>query len=182
MPLFRMRAGSQDQIGPLYWATVEQARQAVFYTGFAVPDSLDGRFEMIALHVALIIERFGQDDAEESAQELFDYMFRDMDRSLREMGASDLGVGKRVKNLAGAFYGRLAAYREALSAEDGDATLIAALRRDVFGTAGEGQGDAEALAGYVRAAWETLAKTASGTILAGSFRWPNPAEQLGDAA
>ena len=96
------------------------ARHPVAYAEWGVPDTLDGRFDMITLHTFLVLDRLkGEDRA--FRQELVDEFFRDMDRSLREMGVGDLSVGKKVRKMAEVFYGRLAAYDKALAGPDGGA-------------------------------------------------------------
>ncbi len=119
----------------LYATVVAQARQPGFYAVHGVPDTVDGRFEMIALHMFLVLRRLKAASEGEMAQQLFDTMFRDMDRSLREMGAGDLGVGHRVRAMAEGLYGRMAAYEAGLHGDD--EILAAALRRNVFGTVPE---------------------------------------------
>src|SRR5450432_4115159 len=116
----------------LYDAIVSQARQPDFYAAGGVPDSIDGRFEMIVLHAYLVLRRLrgAGEVAEPLAQALVDRLFADMDASLREMGAGDLGVGKRVKRMATAFYGRVAAYE----AGDKRGDMAEALARNLFGT------------------------------------------------
>lgn len=118
----------------LYDQVVEQARSPSFYVDGGVPDTVDGRFEMVVLHAYLVIGRLmaGEDAAQRIAQYLFDTMITDMDRSLREMGIGDLSVGRKVKAMAEAYYGRSRAYDSALAASDAD--LSSALRRNVFGT------------------------------------------------
>src|SRR5262245_48094906 len=108
--LFRRPAPVADPY-PLYAAAIAQARQPVFYAGLRVPDTVDGRFELVALHVFLILQRLkSEPEATPFAQALFDTMFADMDRNLREMGVGDLSVGKKVKAMAQGLYGRIAAY------------------------------------------------------------------------
>lgn len=140
---------------PLYEAIVAQARTPDLYRDFAVPDNLDGRFESIVLHLVLVLRRLKRDfpEGRDLATALQEVFFTDMDRSLREMGAGDLGVGKRVKRMAEGYFGRLQSYDAALDrlAVDGRAGLVAVLRRNVYGTLPEGAGEAEALAGYVLA-------------------------------
>jgi len=116
----------------LYAAAVGRARAPVFYTDLAVPDTVDGRFDMISIHVFLLLRRLkgGGADAAQVSQALYDVMFDDMDRALREMGAGDLGVGRRVRTMAQAFSGRLAAYDSGLDGDD--ETLRDALARNVF--------------------------------------------------
>ena len=140
-----------------------QARQPGLYSHFQVPDTVDGRFEMVALHAFLVLHRLkdAPPPAAELAQAIFDAMFADMDLSLREMGAGDLGVGRRVKAMAQGFYGRTAAYEAALARPE-DASLIEALRRNVYGTLHglEAPSDAavEALGRYARASVAELAR------------------------
>jgi cytochrome b pre-mRNA-processing protein 3 len=118
----------------LYRRLLEQARRPEFYARLGVPDSVDGRFEMIVLHMALVIRRLGGDS--ETSQALFDLMFADMDLNLREMGVSDIGLARHVKRMAKGFFGRAKAYEEGLASED-DAGLNAALRRNLYGTCAE---------------------------------------------
>ena len=140
---------------PLYEAIVLQARQPALYRDIGIPDTLDGRFEAIVLHLVLVLRRLKRDFPEglDLAAALQETFFDDMDRSLREMGAGDLGVGKRVKRMAEGFMGRLASYEAALDrvAVDGEAGLAAVLRRNVFGTLADGQADLAGLTAYTLA-------------------------------
>ncbi len=124
----------QEAAHELYGRIVAQARQPGFYQGGGVPDSIDGRFDLIVLHVFLVLNRLKREESRASglSQALFDLLFLDMDRSLREMGVGDIGVGKRVKAMVQAFYGRMSAYDTALAADD--AALQEALKRNLFGT------------------------------------------------
>lgn len=117
-----------------YVSIVERAREPEFFLRLDVPDTLDGRFEMIAVHMFLVLNRLKADHETTSdfAQALFDAMFADLDRSLREMGATDIGVGKRVKEMAKSFYGRIKAYEDGLSGDD--QVFADALRRNLYGT------------------------------------------------
>jgi cytochrome b pre-mRNA-processing protein 3 len=155
--------GSQprsEQAWRLYEIIVGKARDPGLYRDFGVPDSLDGRFEAIVLHLVLVLRRLKRDFPEgvELTGALQEVFFTDMDRSLREMGAGDLGVGKRVKRMAEAFMGRLRAYDAALEAlpTTGRDGLQAALRRNLLGTLPAGQGDAEGLAAYILAQMAAL--------------------------
>jgi cytochrome b pre-mRNA-processing protein 3 len=117
----------------LYGQAVAAAREPGFYALLGVPDTLDGRFDIVGLHVFLLIRRLGALPAPGPAlaQAVFDAMFNDMDVNLREMGVGDLSVGKRVRAMWEAFHGRSAAYGGAL--ETGDAALLAtALERNVW--------------------------------------------------
>ena len=143
----------------LYGQIVAQARQPWLYSVAGVPDTLEGRFDMIVLHAFLVFDRLGEGDgrAKALAQDVFDAMFRDMDRSLREMGASDIGVGPKVRRMAEIFYGRSRAYSEALrqGGEAGRQALISALARNVF--AGPNETSAVELADYVLGQHRALA-------------------------
>ncbi len=161
----------------LYDEVVRQARSPSFYTHGGVPDTVDGRFEMVVLHAWLVIGRLtaGGDDARRIAQYLFDAMIVDMDRSLREMGVGDLGVGRKVKAMAEAYYGRSRAYDSALAT--GDADLSGALRRNVFRFAvppdGETEDAVDGMVRYVRATAQGLRAQPVETIARGRVRFPD---------
>jgi cytochrome b pre-mRNA-processing protein 3 len=122
------RAGSL-----LYAAAVAAAREPFLYTTLGVPDTLDGRFDVVALHTFLLVHRLH--DQADLAQAVFDAMFVDMDNNLREIGVGDLSVGKRLRAMWEAFHGRSKTYEAALGANDPEA-LAAALARNVWrGTA-----------------------------------------------
>ena len=139
----------------LYGAVVEQARKDVLFLDLGIPDSVDGRFESIVLHLVLVMRRMRRDfpEGEELAGRLQEAFFADMDRSLREMGAGDLGVGKRVQRMAEGFMGRLESYEAALDAlpSEGDGELRAALLRNVYGTLSSDSVDPSPLRAYVEA-------------------------------
>ncbi|MDE3017072.1 MAG: ubiquinol-cytochrome C chaperone [Pseudomonadota bacterium] len=135
----------QQQARRIYAQIVAAARQAVFYKDWQVPDTLDGRFDMLVLHLYLVLDACGKH--REFCRDLSEAFFSDMDRSLREMGVSDTGVGKRIKAMAQAFYGRQAAYAEAGSDEK---KLMEALRRNVWREKPAAGEAVAALAGYMR--------------------------------
>jgi cytochrome b pre-mRNA-processing protein 3 len=155
----------------LYGAIVAQARQPAFYTDFGVADSLDGRFDMVVLHVVLATRRLKGSAAGEQ-QALFDLFLSDMDRSLREMGVGDLTVPKRMKVMAAAFYGRLEAYGAALEARDGPA-LADAIARNLFPDAAADTAPA-ALAAYAQAAEDAFTATPLEAVLEGRLAFPDP--------
>ena len=166
-----------------YRRVVEQARQPVFFTHYGVPDTLDGRFELICLHAFLYLHRLKAErpQSRRVCQRFFDRMFADFDRSLRELGVGDLSVGKHVKRMAQGFYGRILAYEEGL-AED-DASLGAAIARNVFGTLAGSASDAAALADYIRASVRHLHRQAAADLLAGQILFEMPARpRAGDDA
>jgi cytochrome b pre-mRNA-processing protein 3 len=117
----------------LYAAAIDVARRPDLFAKFGVKDDVDGRFDALALVVSLVMRRLKDLDkpGRELSQNLFDSMFADMDLSLREMGAGDLGVSKRVRIMAEAFMGRLEAYTSAIDNQD-RAALAAALERNLL--------------------------------------------------
>ncbi len=131
---FSARQQQIDLVHELYGAIVAQARQPVFYQDLGVPDVLDGRFDLIVLHLSAATRRLAElgAEAKETEQGLMGLFFADMDRSLREMGVGDLSVGKKIRNMAEAYYGRSQAYGEALGTED-DRLLEEAIGRNVYG-------------------------------------------------
>ena len=178
MPLARLlrRHRARESAHALYGRIVAQARQPVFFAERGVPDTVDGRFELVALHAFLVFNRLRADHAAtaEFAQLVFDVMFTDFDRALREMGTGDLSVGKEVKRMAKAFYGRVAAYEGGLAA--GDDKLTEALRRNLYGTAAPSEQDLRAMAFYLRGAAERLARQGTDGLLAGEVEFgPAPA-------
>jgi cytochrome b pre-mRNA-processing protein 3 len=158
---------------------VAQARAPAFYQAYAVPDTVNGRLEMVMLHAVLVLLRLEGEAAPLRAlgQELFDRFCRDMDDSMREMGVGDLAVPRRMRRIGSAFYGRLAAYRAALAAP-GDGPLAAALERNVFGGPAAGEA-AFRLATYMRAAARRLA--AQDGFARGEFAFPDPEQALARA-
>ena len=156
----------------LYAGVVAQARSPFLFREMQVPDTVDGRFEMVSLHAFLVLRRLKSESeaTADLAQALFDAMFDDMDLTLREMGAGDMGVGKRVKAMVQAFYGRVAAYEGGLST--GGAGLADALRRNAFPGATPADASVQALARYVEAQDAHLSVCALDGLRAGelSFR------------
>ena len=135
--LFR-RTPRDNTIACLYGTIVAQARLPAFYQIYGVPDTVDGRLEMIMLHTVLFLRRLESEAAPIRAlgQGLFDQFCRDMDDSMREMGVGDLAVPRNMRRIGEAFYGRQAAYRVALEAPN-DEPLAAALDRNVFADGSE---------------------------------------------
>ncbi len=141
----------------LYTASVRAARDPWFFSTLGVPDTLDGRFDMVGLLVFLVVNRLHAESAEgrKLAQAVFDAMFLDMDINLREIGISDMRVAKSVKDMWEAFNGRSATYAAALASDDRDA-MTAAIARNVW-RGGAPDGSASALAGFVLAQGRHLA-------------------------
>ena len=172
--LFRSRRHERAGYA-LYTAAVQAARDPVFYTRFGVPDTLDGRFDMIGLHVSLMMDRLRREPSPgpELAQAVFDAMFSDMDVHLREMGVGDMSVGKRVKRMWEAFHGRALAYEGALAAGDRPA-LEAALARNIWPD-GAPDGAAARLAAHAMALDSTLAAQRFGSFAEGRAEFGLPA-------
>ena len=129
--------GSQKTpLGPhqkAYYKCLEASRRREFYTKFEVADTFDGRFDMLCLVMSIYMQKLSKDHEKTKffSQNLFDAMFKDIDLTLREMGAGDLGVGKRIKVMSESFMGRLSKY--SLSVENKDATLLAdTLSRNLY--------------------------------------------------
>ncbi len=174
---FFRRSQPLDSAYRLYGQVVEQARHPVFYRDYGVPDTLDGRFDMILLHAVLVLRRLRLEGEKGRAlgQALFDVMMADMDRSLREMGVGDLGVGKRVGAMARAFHGRAAAYERAFAA--GDGALAETVRRNVFGTVEPRADNVTAVAEYARGAAAALDTRPGANVLAGEVSFGRPPER-----
>jgi cytochrome b pre-mRNA-processing protein 3 len=159
-----------------YAALVGQARRTQFYESLAVPDTLDGRFDLIVLHASLYLKRVRAAGAQgrDLAQAIFDHMFANLDQSLRELGVGDIVIPKRVRSMVSAFYGRAAAYDAAL-AEPGDAALAEALIRNIYAGAAPAGDVVARLSTYLREMAKALASAPDETVLAGQFHWPDPA-------
>lgn len=159
----------------IYNAIVDQSRRPEFYESFDVPDTLDGRFDLIVLHAGLYLPRLKavRNEGHALAQATFDQMFANLEVNLRELGVGDMGVPRRVKSMLSAFYGRAAAYDSAL--REGDVSgLRAALLRNVYRGAEVAQPKLDALSTYVRAAHEALKAASDSDLVAGTFAWPAP--------
>ena len=156
--VFSRRKPLDEFASVLYARTAELARAPELFEACAIPDTLDGRFDSLSLHSALMIDRLHREqDGEALAQAFFDAMFRHLDLTLREIGVQDLGVGRRIKIMAEGFHGRALAYRRALA--DGPATLSEALRRNAYGGRSPADGDVARLEAYVRQYAAKLAAT-----------------------
>jgi cytochrome b pre-mRNA-processing protein 3 len=135
----------------VYGDIVTAARAPALYSAMGVPDTVMGRFEALALHVALVLRRIRSlpAPADSLAQELVDRFFADLDSALREIGIGDVSVPKKVKKLGQAFYGRAQAYEDALNPTAAAVALENALCRNVLDRPDD-PGLAALLAQYVR--------------------------------
>jgi cytochrome b pre-mRNA-processing protein 3 len=176
---FFRRTRDDPSIASLYGTIVAQARAQALYQRFGVPDTVNGRLEMVLLHMVLLLRRLNDEpDGANPApwgQAIFDLFCQDMDDNLREMGIGDLAVPKEMRRIGEAFYGRQAAYIGALATSDPQA-LVEVLKRNVL----EGGEGAETLAGYVRAAAEALAARDINELRLGNLGFPDPADLLAD--
>jgi len=168
---------SGRSIRDLYGMIVAQARAPAFYSAYGVPDTVQGRFDLIVLHLVLVLERLDARGAGAGAergfgQKLFDIFCRDLDGNLREMGVGDLAVPKRMRAFGEAFYGRQAAYHAAFTAPD-DRELEKALTRNIFDGTDIAPG-AVRLARYARAALRQFELQDESALLGGEIAFPKP--------
>jgi cytochrome b pre-mRNA-processing protein 3 len=164
MILRNLFARKADAATRLYGAIVAAARQEKFYSEMGVPDTLDGRFDMIVLHMFLVLDRLrGGND--KFRQQLTDVFFADLDRTLREMGVGDLSVSKKIRPMAEAFAGRIKAY--ALADERGETEILGALQRNVY--SGENTKSADLLLKWFKNWKLELSAVPVGTLLNGDL-------------
>ena len=164
--LFR-RTPPEAGAAALYAGLLERARAPVFYAALGVPDTLDGRFELVALHAFLLMHRLKRVDGPERAlaEAILETMIGDFDRSLRELGTGDLSVGREVRRMAEAFYGRAAAYERGLAT--GRAALGDALARNLYGTTTAAPASLATMALYVETALAALRRAPGDELRAG---------------
>jgi cytochrome b pre-mRNA-processing protein 3 len=172
--VFIRRRPVRDAAEAAYIRIIEQSRQPAFFVVYGVPDTFDGRFELICLHAFFLLYRLKAERprSAELSQGVFDTMFADFDRSIRELGVGDLSVGKHVKRMARGFYGRIRAYQEGI--ERGDRVLNAALARNLYGTMRESAPETAAMVEYVRRTVAELAGQPAAELLSGRIRFPVP--------
>jgi cytochrome b pre-mRNA-processing protein 3 len=164
------RPAPRGTIEAIYGMIVTQAREPLFYRDLGVPDTVNGRFDLLLMHLWLVLRRLkSADGGKELSQALFDHFCSDMDDNLRELGVSDLKVPKRMQAFGEAFYGRTAAYDLALT--DGHEALAQALCKNVLN--GENIEKARRLAAYAAAAMAALAGEGEAALSGGTFRFPS---------
>lgn len=171
--LFRRDDARSRTITTLHTRVNDASRAPGLYTGLKVPDTVEGRFECLTLHVILTLRRLETlpEPAADVAQDLVNSVFLQLDSSLRELGVGDFGVPKRMKKLGAAFYGRAETYGAALAGND-EAALALALARNVMGVA-EGE-EAAGLARYVMASAAALQASSLDDLLGDGPRFPDP--------
>jgi cytochrome b pre-mRNA-processing protein 3 len=158
----------------LYDAAVAQARQPALYVGMGAPDTVEGRFELYTLHVVLVLHRLKNEGqrAADLGQALFDAYLQGLDDALREIGVGDLSVGKKMRKLGEAFYGRARNYDDALAALPDAAPLEDVISRTVL----EGvETDPAPLTAYAVRCAESLKGQAMADLLEGRVQWPQAA-------
>lgn len=172
---FTRRARNRETVERLYAALMAAARRPALYRDLGVPDTQEGRFEMLALHAGPALRRLealgrdGEARAHDLARDLADAIFRHLDHVLREQGVGDLAVPKRMKRFAEHFYGRLAAYEAAAD----DAALAGALARNALGDAAR-TAEATALAAHWRATCAAMQSAPLADFLDAAPPWPEP--------
>jgi cytochrome b pre-mRNA-processing protein 3 len=169
------RLAPRGTIEAIYGMIVTQAREPLFYRDLAVPDTVNGRFDLLLMHLWLVLRRLkATGGGKELSQVLFDHFCNDMDDNLRELGVSDLKVPKKMQAFGEAFYGRTAAYDMALTA--GPEALAQALCKNVLN--GENIEKARQLAAYAVSVMAALDRQDEAALESGTFNFPS-LEQAG---
>jgi cytochrome b pre-mRNA-processing protein 3 len=171
---FRER-GRTRRIGrEIYDSIVAQARAEPFYRDLAVPDTPEGRLELIVLHIHLVLQRLASEGEAGAnlSRAISETFVADMDDSMREMGIGDLGVPRRVKRAAAAVYDRGRVYHAAQQSEDVEA-LAGALAEHVYMQGCADPASPAKLASYVRRAGVELDRVPSAALLDGQLRFPD---------
>jgi cytochrome b pre-mRNA-processing protein 3 len=167
------RVASRGTIEAIYGMIVAQAREPLFYRDLDVPDTVNGRFDLLVLHLWMVLRRLRTiENGASLSQALFDHFCDDMDANLREMGVGDLTVPKRMQAFGEAFYGRAAAYDQALTG--GEEPLAQALCKNILN--GVEIEKARQLAFYAAAVMAVLAGLDDATMQSESWRFPSPAQ------
>lgn len=173
---FRRKKACRQMGERLYQTALQQSRQPVFYSGMGVADTMDGRFDLLSLHVIMMIDRLntlGREGAK-LGQAVFDAMFKRMDIDLREMGIGDLGVPKHMQKMMKAFNGRREAYHAAFNSGN-IAAIELSLARNVYRMQGEAVPDGvPALADYTVRAVEGLERCTLVEFQSGNITFPAP--------
>jgi cytochrome b pre-mRNA-processing protein 3 len=158
-----------------YAALVAQSRKREFYESLGVPDTLDGRFDLIILHAGLYLKRLRTAGGEgrDLAQAVFDTMFDNLDQSLRELGVGDITLPKKIRAMVSAFYGRAAAYDKAM-ADGSEGALADALVRNIYAGKAPPADTVRRLGAYLGDSAKSLASAPDDVVLANQFRWSEP--------
>ncbi|HTV71876.1 MAG TPA: ubiquinol-cytochrome C chaperone family protein [Rhizobiaceae bacterium] len=154
-------AGRKQTVRQLYATTVARAREPVFFTKLGVPDTIDGRFDLLALHAWMVLDRLREAKLPDLSQAFIDTVFIGFDEGLRDLGAGDMGMGRRMKKLADAFYGRMSSYEGSESIQ----TMSESLLRNLY----RGAGDVQSAAIVARYVDSARAHVAQSDIAAGEL-------------
>lgn len=165
------RIPQRGTIEAIYGMIVTQSREPLFYRDLGVPDTVNGRFDLVVLHLWMVLRRLRPIEGGVGlSQALFDHFCDDMDANLREMGVGDLTVPKRMQAFGEAFYGRSAAYDLALTG--GEEALAQALCKNILN--GQHVEQARQLGLYAQAAIATLTGLDDAALLSASWTFPSP--------
>jgi cytochrome b pre-mRNA-processing protein 3 len=150
---FRFSRPHEDAALLLYRSLVEKARDPAFYAALGVPDTVNGRFDMLVIHAMLVLRRLrgGGNAADRTGKAMLELLFRDMDQSLREMGIGDMGVGKHIKKMAKAMFGRAEAYEAGLDSSD-PAIISQVLKENIYRQGAPSDAVVAQMADYMRRA------------------------------
>jgi cytochrome b pre-mRNA-processing protein 3 len=153
---------------PMYREAGEKARRESFFTELEVVDDFDGRFDLLVLHVHLLIRRLRllPENGKKAQQHLFDVFIGDLDQGLRMSGVGDIGIGHRVKKMTHAYYGRAVAYDEALDEAD-RGKMESGLRRNLYRERSVNAENVTIVAAYFEAQEERLKAMTDETVLSG---------------
>ncbi len=159
----------------VYAGLLAASRRKEFFSNYGVPDNFDGRFDLLLLHIFIVVTRMtGEGKAgQDFNQALFDATFADMDQTLREMGIGDMGIPKHMRRMMKAFNGRIHAYTEA--AEQGEGALAVAVRRNLYGTLEDSEiPDVKIMVRYMTQSMDKIARFSFADIAGGSVSFDLP--------
>lgn len=159
----------------LYGSIVTQSRRSAFYARWGVPDIAEGRFEMLVLHLVLVLRRLSPAADEDLKRALTETFVIDMDDAMREMAVGDLAVPQHVKRTVAVLHDRHTLYGKGLDSQDADG-LVHAVSTRLGGLKGTGDLDTAAICAYLRNATLVLAATPVGKLFDGQIEWPNPGQ------
>lgn len=157
----------------IYRVIASQARNGFFYTDLGVPDTVEGRYEMLTAHMYPVLRHLKNHDgaSRDFAQTLFDVFFKNMDDSLRELGVGDMSIGRKIRAMAESFYGRVGAYEKGIESDD-DGVLIDAVGRNIFNDPVHPK--AALFADYLRVSIDHLDEIPIDQLLGGQVSFPDP--------
>mgnify|MGYP001346317708 FL=1 len=155
----------------IYSSIIEQSRQQSFYTNYGVPDTPEGRFDMIIIHAFLVLRRLRDETTNDLSQEIFDLMFADMEQNLREMGIGDTGIAKKIMAMAEAFYGRIKVYEIGLKDTP---FLKKALNRNLFRDSNAKEEQIRSMAKYIKQEANRIETIEINEILNGNLSFSSP--------